>query len=225
MNNFYKPLDKRLGAISSHLKVCNVTADVGCDHGLLSLFVLKNNISKNVVCIDISEKCLQKTKNLLKKAGVDKLATFIQCDGLKDVKNTNINQVVVAGMGGINISQILENMAPSLKKASFILQPMNNITVLRKTLNKLGMKINRDEIIFDKKKYYHIICASEGNQKLTLQQIRCGAVTEDYRTEEYQKWLKQKIEKVEKIVAGVSPTNEKYAELIDYLNSLKKCVF
>ena len=147
MNNFYKPLDKRLGAISSHLKVCNVTADVGCDHGLLSLFVLKNNISKNVVCIDISEKCLQKTKNLLKKAGVDKLATFIQCDGLKDVKNTNINQVVVAGMGGINISQILENMAPSLKKANFILQPMNNITVLRKTLNKLGMKINRDEII------------------------------------------------------------------------------
>ena len=42
-------LDERLGAISCHLKECNTIADVGCDHGLLSLFVLKNDICKNVV--------------------------------------------------------------------------------------------------------------------------------------------------------------------------------
>ena len=92
-------------------------------------------------------------------------------------------------------------------------------------LNKLGFKITRDEIIYDTKKYYHIICAKQGKQTLTKDQIRCGAVVEDYRSKEYQKWLQQKIAKVTNIVSGVSPQNEKYAELCEYLQALKKCVF
>lgn len=217
-------LDERLGAISCHLKECNTIADVGCDHGLLPLFVLKNDICKNVVCVDISEKCLQKTKSLLSRAKLTNRAIFVLGDGLQNV-DVDAQQIVIAGMGGMNISQILENMPPQFKKSSFILQPMNNITVVRKTLNKLGFKITRDEIVYDTKKYYHILCAKQGAQKLTKDQIRCGAVVEDYRSKEYQKWLQQKIKKVTNIISGVSPQNEKYAELCEYLQALKKCVF
>ena len=224
MNNNFKGLDKRLSTITSHLSVCNTLADVGCDHGFLSLFVLKNEIAKNVVCVDISEKCLQKTKNLLKKAALENQAIYVLGDGLKDVVD-DLDWVVVAGMGGLNISQILENMPKKHQKAKFVLQPMNNITFVRKTLNKLGFKITRDEVVFDNKKYYHIICAQQGTQKLSKQQIRCGAIVEDYRTDEYQKWLQQKILKVKNIISNVSPQNEKYPELCDYLDSLEKCVF
>ncbi len=224
MNSCYKDLDKRLSVLTSHLTPCNTLADVGCDHGLLSLFVLKNDIAKSTICVDISEKCLQKTKTLLKKAKVDQKAKFVLGDGLKQVDD-ELDFVVIAGMGGLNISQILENMDKKHKKAHFVLQPMNNITFLRKTLNKLGFKITRDEIIFDNKKYYHIICAQEGQQTLSLDQIRCGAIVEDYRTDDYQKWLQKKIVKVKNIINAVNPKNEKYPELCDYLNSLEKCVF
>lgn len=224
MSNNFKGLDARLNAVAFHLEECDVMADVGCDHGLLSLFVLKNEIAKKVVCIDISEKCLQKTKNLLSKYNFSNDATFLRCDGLQAVE-VPVNVVVIAGMGGINISQILENMPQNCKNAKFVLQPMNNITVVRKTLNKLGFRIVRDEIIFDNKKYYHILCAKQGKQKLTLDQIRCGAVLEDYRSKDYQKWLQQKIAKVTNIISGVNPQNEKYAELCEYLSALKKCVF
>ena len=219
-----KILDKRLLAIASHLSPTKTIADVGCDHGLLSLFVLKLGLAQNVVCVDISPKCLQKTKNLLEKSKLTKNATFVLGDGLTSV-DVFSDEVVIAGMGGINISNILLNMPKQFFKSKFVLQPMNNPTILRKTLNKLGFKIVRDEIVFDNKKYYHIICAIEGEQKLSIDQIRCGAVVEDYRTGEYQKWLQQKISKVEKIISSVNPQNEKYPELCDYLNSLKKCVF
>lgn len=224
MNNINKLLDKRLSFIASHLHPCNTFADVGCDHGYLSLFVLKTDIAKKVVCIDISSKCLQKTKNLLNQTNTSQNAVFVLGDGLKDV-TIDVDQIVIAGMGGINISNILQSMPKHLKNASFVLQPMNNVTLVRKTLNKLGFKITRDEIVFDNKKYYHILCATLGKQKLSLDQIRCGAVVEDYRTEEYQKWLQQKILKVKKIISGVSPQNEKYPELCDYLKSLEKSVF
>ena len=225
MNNLYKKFDARLSALLRHLVPCNTTADVGCDHGLVSLYVLDANISNNVVCIDISPKCLQKTQNLLQKTKLQDRAVFLQSDGLHGTEEILIDQVVIAGMGGINISNILKAMPKSSDNARLILQPMNNITMVRKTLNNLNKAIIRDEIIFDKNKYYHIIVAQNGKQKLTKQQVRCGAVTEDYRSADYQKWLDLKIKKVESIINGIPKDNEKYPEFIEYLNDLKKCKF
>ena len=225
MNNLYKKFDARLSALLRHLVPCNTTADVGCDHGLVSLYILDANISNNVVCIDISPKCLQKTQNLLQKTKLQDRAVFLQSDGLHGTEEILIDQVVIAGMGGINISNILKAMPKSSDNARLILQPMNNITMVRKTLNNLNKAIIRDEIIFDKNKYYHIIVAQNGKQKLTKQQVRCGAVTEDYRSADYQKWLDLKIKKVESIINGIPKDNEKYPEFIEYLNDLKKCKF
>lgn len=225
MNNLYKKFDARLSALLRHLVPCNTTADVGCDHGLVSLYILDANISNNVVCIDISPKCLQKTQNLLQKTKLQDKAVFLQSDGLHGTEEILIDQVVIAGMGGINISNILKAMPKSSDNARLILQPMNNITMVRKTLNNLNKAIIRDEIIFDKNKYYHIIVAQNGKQKLTKQQVRCGAVTEDYRSADYQKWLDLKIKKVESIINGIPKDNEKYPEFIEYLNDLKKCKF
>lgn len=225
MNKEFKKLDLRLSALLRHLDFCDITADVGCDHGKLSLFVLKEGISKHVVCTDISAKCLQKTQNLLNKANLSQCATFIECDGLSGAKNIKIDQIVIAGMGGLNITHILTELPQDMQNAKLVLQPMNNITQVRMALNKLGKKIIRDEIVFDKNKYYHIIVAISGKQKLTLNQIRCGAITEDYRSADYQRWLNYKINKVRTIVSGVSPDNPRYDELCDYLNALCKCKF
>ena len=225
MNNLYKKLDIRLSALVRHLIPCDTTADVGCDHGLVSLYILKANLSKNVVCIDISPKCLQKTQNLLQKAKLQENATFIQGDGLAGAEDIPINQIVIAGMGGINISNILNAMPKLSQDARLVLQPMNNITLVRKTLNSLNKTIIRDEIVFDKNKYYHIIVAKNGKQKLTKQQIRCGAVTEDYRSADYQRWLELKVKKVQAIINAISKDNEKYPELNEYLNDLNKCKF
>ena len=224
MSNVFKKLDARLSAILRHVDVCNTTADVGCDHGIVSLCILKDDLSKKVVCTDISSKCLQKTRNLLFKAHLDSRATFLQCDGLMGADEP-IDQIIIAGMGGINISHILSALPDCAKDAKLILQPMNNITQVRTALNKLGKKIIRDEIIFDKNKYYHIIVAVNGEQTLTLNQIRCGVVTEDYRSADYQRWLNKKLEKVRTIIAGVSPDNPRYEELCDYYDALCKCKF
>jgi len=225
MISTYKKLDRRLSAILANLDFCTTTADVGCDHGIVSLAVLKESISQRVVCTDISAKCLQKTRNLLSKAHLDHQAVFVECDGLSKVDNVAIDQIVIAGMGGINISHILAGLTPAQKQARLVLQPMNNITQVRVALGQLGKKIIRDEIVFDKNKYYHIIVAVDGGQKLSLNQIRCGAVIEDYRSPDYQRWLTLKINKVRNIISCISPDNDRYAEFCDYLDALCKCKF
>lgn len=223
-NKIQKRMGARLNAIAGHLRPSAVTADVGCDHGYLSLFVLTSNIANKVVCIDISPKCLQKTKDLLTRTNKVDGAEFLVSDGLKDVTQ-HVDQVIIAGMGGRNICDILENAPKHLLSAYFVLQPMNNITYVRRTLNQLGMCITHDEIVFDKNKYYHIICAQRGKQVLTLNQIRCGAVVEDYRSADYQRWLQLKIAKVSNILEHINSDSLRYIEMTEYLQSLKKCIF
>ena len=97
---------KRLEAIASKIIPCKVFADIGCDHGIIGLYVVKNNLAERVCECDISQDSLSKARALI---GDD--AEYFSGDGFVPLTRAGIetDQAVIAGRGGELIIKILEN--------------------------------------------------------------------------------------------------------------------
>ncbi len=142
----------RIEYICSYISPCADFADVGCDHGYCSLYALKSGKCDKAYISDISAKSLAKAEALLKEY-IDRGVCFPVCgDGLAGIP-VDTEQVLIAGMGGMEIIKILkEGFIPR----KFIFQPMKNADKLRAFLIERGCLITDDDIFFDGK-YYFII--------------------------------------------------------------------
>lgn len=142
----------RIGKICSYIDKCATFADVGCDHGYCAKYAIESGLCDKVYITDISAKCLAKAEKLLAKHVASGACVPVRCDGLEGLDN-DIDQALIAGMGGEEIIKILKN---GFIPAKFILQPMKDAPDLRAFLIERGCKILVDDIFFDGK-YYFII--------------------------------------------------------------------
>ena len=101
--------------------------DVGCDHGKLSLYLVKSGKAENVIATDINKMPLQKAVDLFAEHGISEKAQFLLTDGLQGIEDTkDITHVVICGLGGDTMAQIIHN-APFIKEngVQLVLLPAN----------------------------------------------------------------------------------------------------
>lgn len=171
-----------------------VVADIGCDHGHLAEMLIKQNRAKKVIATDISQKSLEKTRNLSKRLGLE---SRIECrvgNGLDIIKENEADEIVIAGMGGYEIIKILEKGGG--KADRYVLQPAQNVVELRKFLIANNFKINLDFIVKDKNKFYNTIEVekSDAKQILSSAEIEYGLTNFDLRSEDFKDYLLYDIE-------------------------------
>lgn len=155
-------LDDRLMAIVKLLGPLDIVVDVGCDHGYVANYLIENNLSKKVYATDISNDSLDKNREFSKKRGNEKKIISVLGDGLKPIEE-EFDGVVIAGMGGELIKNILEESKEKIEDKILILQPMTGRVELRKYLSENGFMIEKEAIVKDKDKFYEIIKAVPGN--------------------------------------------------------------
>lgn len=145
----------RLDKILSLSDPVHTMADIGTDHGFVPYLFLKENLAQKAIAIDISEPSLNKAKELLKNLQKD-----YDCrlgDGLKALKKEECQAIIIAGMGGALISKILEEGLDIAKDCQYlIVQPMQGVDILRENLARLGFFIEKEELAFERGKYYHL---------------------------------------------------------------------
>jgi len=146
-------MTKRLQLLFDEIENCEVFADVGCDHGYIAEAVLKSGKSEKVIISDISEKSLQKAKNLLCEKYADRVKAVV-ADGFNGIDD-KIDEALIAGMGGEEIAGILTR-AKNLPKR-LILSPQHNSDKVRIALLNLGYYIKKDTSFLDGKLYYLIV--------------------------------------------------------------------
>ncbi len=151
-------LKERLRAIINLVNNKNVVADIGCDHGFVCKALLKEERAKSVIACDISEGSLAKAKKLLKDFNN---VQFRLCNGLEGLRNKEAEVIIIAGMGGYLITDILEENKSIALNATLLLLPHNNEHILREFLATNGFNIY-DEYIIKEKRYYQLICAKKG---------------------------------------------------------------
>lgn len=173
----------RIDKLCSYLDKCKTFADVGCDHGYCTRYMLKNGLCAEAVISDISAKCLQKAENLLAEHIKNGKVTSVCCNGLEGISEET-EQVLIAGMGGEEIVSIFKN---SFIPRFFVLQPMKNIRAVREYLLSNGAEITVDEPFESGGKFYFVIKGKKsgkssiyGGQQLEFGLNLSGEATQKY---------------------------------------------
>ena len=159
-------VSKRIQTLCSLLAPAKVFADVGCDHGYCTQYMLENGLCKQAIFSDVSKGSLQKAEVLLASFVEDGRATAVLGDGFYGVPST-VDEVLIAGMGGSEILSILTDEEHGFLPKNFVFQPMLNADKLRRWLLENGAYITRD-FTFQDGKYYDVICGrrlADGEQR------------------------------------------------------------
>ncbi len=172
----------RIAKLCTYLERCNTFADVGCDHGYCTEYMLKCGLCKSAVISDISAKSLSKAERLLKDYVNVGCVTAVCCNGLEKISET-CDEVLIAGMGGEEIIEILKAAyIPRL----FVFQPMKNVQKLREYLLSCGAQITVDEPFYDGKKFYYVLKGyRNGNCTYTQAELAFGKNLKSAETKAY----------------------------------------
>ncbi len=154
----------RLETIIKHVNG-KIVADIGTDHAYIPIYLTENNMAEYVIASDIKEGPLSIARENIEGHNLsDKIKTRLG-GGLSVLNKNEADTIIIAGMGGILISEILDSDIEIAKNARLILQPMNAQYELRKYLLSHGFKITDEDIAVEGFKVYNIIIAENGKQE------------------------------------------------------------
>ena len=160
-------MTKRLKTLCSLLQKTDVFADVGCDHGLCSEYMLQNGLCERAIFSDVSKGSLQKAETLLADYVAEGRAVGVLGDGFVGVPKS-VGLVLIAGMGGSEIVSILSDKTHGFLPQNFVFQPMHDSEKLRRYLVENGGYITRD-FTFEDGKYYDVVCGRKRKENETQQ--------------------------------------------------------
>lgn len=211
-------LTKRLDLICNLVESRKI-ADVGCDHGKLTRELFERNKIDFAYISDISNPSLQKAINLLYPYSGRFKA--ICCDGLQGY-DENIDECIIAGMGGYEIMKIIKNSPIDVK--SYILAPQHDIIELKKFLISNYFEIIFDIIILDKGKFYNIIKCKKSTKLCNLSDYDLYFGKENFSNNlsDISKYLDKYLEMFQKIKENQKNIDEELNHKIYLFQKAKK---
>lgn len=208
----------RLNTICSELDECDSFADIGCDHGYCTQYMLDRCLCRSAIISDVSHASLKKAETLLKRYIIEGTLTAVCCDGLSEIPEYT-SQVLIAGMGGHEITEIMKRDYIPKK---FILQPMKNSEEVRRFLVSEGCKITADYTFRDGK-FYDLIKGERegGEEKYTADEFEFGRDNIREKRSDFKSFIQVSIDKVHTYMFDkMSDANR--ATLLDRLEHLKR---
>ncbi len=159
-------LDSRLSAVASLVRNGSRVADIGTDHGYLIAYLIENGISPSGVAADLREGPLNNAKQTVIEQGISDKVELVLSDGLKKISANSCEDIVIAGMGGNLIADILSACEWIYdKKFNIVAQPMSHAEVLREFYINNGFEIKEEKTATDGKHIYCVMSASYTGKK------------------------------------------------------------
>ncbi len=158
-------LDDRLSAIVALVRTDRRICDVGTDHALLPCRLCELGAA-SVVASDINEGPLRSARANVEKYGFGDRISLVRSDGLKNVPPCD--DIIIAGMGGELIAEIIAGCGFVTADTRFILQPMTKADVLRRSLYSRGFEIMLENGAFSGGKAYTVMLVRYTGEKRTI---------------------------------------------------------
>lgn len=154
-------LDKRLAMVASLVRRGSRVADIGTDHAYLPAYLVESGLCPNGIAADIRQGPLEAAHNTVTAAGLDDKIALRLGDGLSPVSPNEADDIVIAGMGGETIAEIL-SAAEWVKdeRLQLVLQPMTRAEELRRWLLTNGFTVTAERLIRDGHHMYPVIAAT-----------------------------------------------------------------
>lgn len=196
-------LSNRLKAIADLVESNSIIADIGTDHGYIPIYLAQKGIIKHAYAMDINKGPLEKAKKNINKYNLDKIVETRLSNGLEKLSEGEADTIIIAGMGGKLISQILLAY-PDVVKASkrLILSPHSDVKEIRIRLHDLGFKIDKELMIKEEVKYYNIIEAIKDikREQYTAEEYLYGKILIDKKDPLLKEYLQNKKKKLDYLI-------------------------
>lgn len=208
-------LGPRMTALAKQVPLGARVADIGTDHGLLPFYLVKNQIAIKVIATDISEASLQKARDLCRDENLEDIIETRLGPGLKAIDPGEVDTIIIAGMGGVLIRDILKEGDGVLKSTSkLILQPMNAQGETRKWLAQNGWALTHEVLAKENGHIYEIMVGEPGCQKVRDPiQYDIGFKLIENRDPLFIEFIEKKIAKTWKIIEELKTQETENAKM------------
>ena len=165
-------LSNRLQAVADLLDCHNRIADIGCDHGFVSIYLIESKKASRCLAMDVNKGPLERAKeHVIEK----RLSTYIETrlsDGAKEIQfvtgedgnlKLEVEAALIAGLGGRLTIQIIKDSLDKFKSMEeFILQPQSEISKVRQYVREIGYHIEKENMILEDGKFYPMMKVVRG---------------------------------------------------------------
>lgn len=148
-------MSQRLRAVAELVTAGNRTADIGCDHGYVSIWLVQKGICPHVIAMDVNRGPLQKAQENIAAHGMSDYIETRLSDGADQLEAGEADSLILAGMGGRLMLRILADRAAVTETMEeWILQPQSEIGLVRRTLRRQGHLIVQENMVKEDGKFY-----------------------------------------------------------------------
>lgn len=172
-------MSKRIEKLVELFPGARSVADIGCDHGYTSILLAKAGKAEKIIACDIGQAPLESAKkNILREGLTDRIECRLG-DGLEPIKPFEVETVLISGMGGPLMTEILENRIEEFSFA--VLSPQSDFAKFRRFLFD-RMEIVKEEYLEEGGKFYRLFLARK-KQSHESQEIEQEEKQEEWENE------------------------------------------
>ena len=170
-------LSNRLKVVADYVDDNSKVIDIGCDHGLLSIYLVNNKKNIKVIASDINDNALSSARSNVKEYKLEDKIDIRLGKGLEVVSPEEIDTIVIAGMGSNTIVGILKYAKDKLKYVdNIIIQSNTDLYFLRNNITKLGYFIEDETLVEDKNIIYTVIKFKKGRKRYSYKELYLGPI-------------------------------------------------
>lgn len=204
-------------------------ADIGADHALLAIYLAEQQIAPRVIATELGDGPYRRLVKAVDASPYANLIEVRQGDGLQPLREGEVANVIVAGMGGETIAEILSHdWVKAGSFSCFVLQPMSRPGALRGVLANQGWEIREERLVWQNQRFFSIMKAVPGNHpyRLTPLEMEAGPILlrqADPLAQAYRWQLRKKYQQLrDSLLLGKTlPTNGLLTEVEEKLKELE----
>ena len=216
-------LSKRLCMAATLVTKGNSVSDVGCDHAYVSIYLIQSGISNKCIAMDVRKGPLERAEKNIENAGLKSVIETRLSDGLEKLSPGETDTVLITGMGGPLICDILSRYPEKTRAAKeLVLSPQSEPGTVRRWMIKNNFVSVSEDMCIDQGKYYLVIKAVPGNTDgMTYDEsddLYLSEYLKDKQSDVYYSYLNKEIQKRKEItekvkMSGAAMTEDRLAEL------------
>lgn len=213
-------LTPRLECILKYVNA-ETAADIGTDHAYIPIELIKRGLAKKVIAADVRQGPIDIANANIEKNGLCGEIETRLGSGLSVLKKGEADTIIIAGMGGELIRDILSSDIETAKSSILVLQPMNSQYELRKWLHDNDFSIVSEDIECEEHHVYNIMVVKYGKQTKFETDIEYHLPKYLYEHEKFGALYDKKKREFKKIVTGLERSNNVNEQKLKYY---KKCI-
>ena len=161
MSSALQQLDNRLALCARFVRRGARAADVGTDHAYLPVWLCRSGVCPSAIAADINPEPLSRGRKTVAAAGMENRVETRLSDGLSAIAEDEVDDIIIAGMGGELIAEIIGKCPYSKSPGKhFILQPMTRSEALIAFLCKNRFTVDAQDCCTAGGKCYTVLSVS-----------------------------------------------------------------